>query len=140
MGWAIGYDPNWHRDVGYGVPCLCDHPHCIEEIDRGLAYICGNDIYGGKYGCGLFFCDKHHSHYRGKSAMLCERCAKRRKPFPPKPDLLQWTYFKMIDPSWAKWRKENGLTPQALEIDIPDFETNLGYAQKGDEDVVPSDS
>ena len=28
MGWAIGYDSNWGRDIGYGVIAYCDHPDC----------------------------------------------------------------------------------------------------------------
>lgn len=35
MGWAVGYDSNWRRDIGYGVPALCDQPDCVEEIDSG---------------------------------------------------------------------------------------------------------
>lgn len=23
MGWSIGFDSNWNRDVGYGVPATC---------------------------------------------------------------------------------------------------------------------
>lgn len=26
MGWSIGYDDKWFRDIGYGVPAYCDHP------------------------------------------------------------------------------------------------------------------
>lgn len=40
MSWAVGYDTNWHRDIGYGVPAECDHPECTERIDRGLGYVC----------------------------------------------------------------------------------------------------
>lgn len=54
MGWSIGYDKKWKRDVGYGVPTTCDHHDCNEEIDRGLSYVCGGDIYGGERGCGLY--------------------------------------------------------------------------------------
>ena len=36
MSWSIGYDDNWDRDIGYGVPAYCDHPGCNEEIDRGF--------------------------------------------------------------------------------------------------------
>lgn len=50
MGWSIGYDNNWKRDIGYGVPATCDHPDCNEEIDRGLAYVCGNEPRGGEDG------------------------------------------------------------------------------------------
>lgn len=41
MGWAIGYDTTWGRDIGYGVPATCDYPSCTEAIDRGLGYVCG---------------------------------------------------------------------------------------------------
>jgi hypothetical protein len=59
MGWSIGWDGTWKRDIGYGVPAYCDHPECSAEIDRGLSYVCGGDPYGGEHGCGLFFCGKH---------------------------------------------------------------------------------
>jgi len=52
MGWSIGFDSRWNRDIGYGVPAYCDHPKCNEEIDRGLAYVCcGEQPYGGEHGC-----------------------------------------------------------------------------------------
>lgn len=107
MGWAVGYDTNWNRDIGYGVPATCDHPDCNEEIDRGLAYVCGGEPYGGDRGCGLFFCGKHLIHYHRKGPAICERCGPRRKkPFAPKPDVPEWTNHKATDPSWAKWRAE----------------------------------
>ena len=59
MGWEIGYDSAWDRDVGYGVPTECDHPNCNAQIDRGLSYVCGGEPYGGELGCGLFFCEDH---------------------------------------------------------------------------------
>jgi hypothetical protein len=106
MGWSIGYDNNWKRDVGYGVPCLCDHPDCLEEIDRGLSHVCGGDVYGGSSGCGLFFCGRHlFMHVR--LPQLCERCSKRRLPFQPKPDIAEWIRWKLDDESWAQWRAEN---------------------------------
>jgi hypothetical protein len=108
MGWQIGYDSNWKRDIGYGVPCLCDFPRCNEEIHRGLSYVCGSDAYGGEKGCGLFFCGKHLNHSRG--VHLCSRCLNYRPPFDPKPDIQEWIDWKMTDESWAEWRKENGLT------------------------------
>jgi hypothetical protein len=114
MSWAIGFDERWQRDIGYGVPCVCDHPHCNKEIDRGLAHVCGADAYGGEHGCGLFFCEEHHLHGNSRRHSLCIQCFKGRKPFTPKPDLLRWTYFKMTDPSWEEWRKSEGLTPEAV--------------------------
>ena len=105
MGWSIGFDSNWNRDIGYGVPAICDHPECSEEIDRGLSYVCGGEPYGGDDGCcGLFFCYKHLYYKKGVQA--CERCKKNRKPFEPKPDTPEWINHKATDPSWEAWRKE----------------------------------
>lgn len=106
MSWSIGWDERWKRDIGYGVPALCDFPNCSAEIDRGLSYVCcGEAPYGGE-GCGLYFCDKHHvQEFRGHWG-ACSRCANRRPPFTPKPDLASWTNFKEIDPSWKEWRED----------------------------------
>ena len=88
MGWSIGYDSGWDRDIGYGVPAYCDHPDCNKKIDRGLAHVCGGEPYGGDRGCGLYFCYAHlHMH----KTQLCERCfPRRKKPFAPKPDHPEW--------------------------------------------------
>ena len=103
MSWAVGYDSEWKRDIGYGVPSICDHPDCNEEIDRGLGYVCGNGVYGGEDGCGLFFCSKHQvgDHQN------CERCAEDKEPFKPTPDTQEWINWKLTDESWQQWRDEN---------------------------------
>lgn len=123
MGWAVGYDPNWNRDVGYGVPSLCDHPDCGEEIDRGLLYVCGGDIYGGEHGCGLFFCSAHlgyliddHGHIEGPQR--CERCLEDEdvSPFEPKSDVAEWINHKLTHDSWQRWRDENPAEVIALRV------------------------
>ena len=101
MGWSRGYDIQWNRDVGYGVPAICDHPDCSEEIDRGLGYVCGADIYGGEHGCGLFFCSEHQEgEYQN-----CERCDSNEfpfsDPFEPSADVQEW----------IQWKKENDKEP-----------------------------
>lgn len=106
MGWSIGYDSAWNRDIGYGVPAPCDHPGCDEKIDRGLSYVCGGEPYGGEYGCGLYFCSSHLS-YTPRRPQRCERCIKRKKPFTPKPDSPVWIQHKLSDESWDEWRSEN---------------------------------
>jgi hypothetical protein len=122
MSWAIGYDSNWNRDIGYGVPAECDHPDCHAEIDRGLSYVCGGQPYGEPHGCGLFFCDAHLSSKEvaaerdvddggehDEFVQLCERCAltdEQPNPFEAKPDVKEWRDFKEIDPSWAEWRSQ----------------------------------
>src|ERR1700679_2733375 len=104
MSWAIGYDHRWHRDIGYGVPAYCDHPGCGAEIDRGLAYVCGGEPYGGDKGCGLHFCGKHLS-----AGSVCERCHSGKDAFDPSAEHPRWIEHKMTDPSWAEWRKGAGL-------------------------------
>lgn len=101
MGWAVGKHNG--RDIGYGVPALCDAPGCNEMIDRGLAYVCcDQQPYGGEKGCGLFFCAKH-SDSRGR----CSRCRNYRTPYQPKPDVPEWIEWKLTDESWQRWRDEN---------------------------------
>lgn len=108
MGWSIGFDDNWNRDIGYGVPCKCDHPGCDKTIHRGLAYVCGGEPHGGDEGCGLFFCGDHlRIGVEGKEQQVCERCAKGEPPFEPKPDVAEWLRWKLRDVSWRQWRDEN---------------------------------
>jgi hypothetical protein len=107
MGWSIGFDRNWDRDIGYGVPAECDHPDCREQIDRGLAFVCGGEPYGEPDGCGLYFCGEHHGH-------VCERCERGLEPFPAKPDVPEWINWKLTDESWSQWRAENPEVVAAL--------------------------
>lgn len=110
MGWSIGYDSKWKRDIGYGVPSICDHPKCNKEIDRGLGYVCGDDVRGGEHGCGLFFCGEHsylHSFKDGEVASVCKRCDTYRMPYNPKPDTEEWINHKNTHPSWKEWREKN---------------------------------
>lgn len=109
MGWSIGFDETWNRDIGYGVVAYCDHPKCNKVIDRGLAYVCGGGPYGqaghegGRDGCGLYFCSDHlgyNSH--------CPKCRRYDKnPYKQKPEHPEWIKWKMTDASWAEWRAEN---------------------------------
>lgn len=106
MGWSIGFDDNHNRDIGYGVPAICDHTDCNKEIHRGLSYVCGGEPYGGEKGCGLFFCTDHL--YIGENdPQMCERCCDQEAEFKPKPDVPEWINHKLNDPSWQEWRAEN---------------------------------
>lgn len=105
MGWAVGFDTHWDRDIGYGVPATCDQPDCGAAIDRGLGYVCGGEPYGGDDGCGLYFCGEH-------LARLCDRCENGRPPYEPTPDTAEWLKWKLTDESWAEWRQQN---PDATE-------------------------
>lgn len=110
MGWSLGFDSKWNRDVGYGVPAICDQPLCKKKIDRGLAFVCGGEPYGGDRGCGLYFCGSH-IFLSARLPQLCTRCLKRKSPFPPKKDCKEWLDFKMTDPSWKEWREGQKVTP-----------------------------
>jgi len=112
MNWSVGYDSDWQRDIGYGVPSICDHPDCDERIDRGLSYVCGGEPYGGE-GCGLFFCQKH------LSGIFCERCLRTLEPFNAKPDVLEWIQHKLTDESWAHWRAANPEEVERIKSRLP---------------------
>lgn len=106
MGWSLGFDEHWQRDIGYGVPAYCDHPGCMAEIDRGLSYVCGGEPYGQPRGCGLYFCPDHLL-MSARLPQLCKRCKARRwPPFEATADHPRWIAHKEIDPSWAQWRAE----------------------------------
>jgi hypothetical protein len=113
MGWAVGENAQG-RDVGYGVPSVCDHPDCSAPIDRGLSHVCGGMHDGDEHGCGRYFCDQHmHRGCREDSSgeeewvNLCERCTAGQSPFKPKPDTPDWLNLKLTDESWQRWREEN---------------------------------
>lgn len=107
MGWSIGTGKDG-RDIGYGVPALCDQPDCNEEIDRGLSHVCGMiNTDGEDRGCGLHFCTDHLLH-SAKYGQLCGRCwPRQRKPFDRKPDIAEWVEHKLTDESWQRWRDAN---------------------------------
>ncbi|MGI6878810.1 hypothetical protein [Microbacterium sp. gxy059] len=108
MGYAV-YEDRAARDLGvdrwggYGVPAICDQPECTTEIDRGLAYRCGD---AGENGCGLSFCDLH-MYIGGDGPQRCRRCCDEEQPFLPKPDVPEWERHMLTDESWAEWRAEN---------------------------------
>lgn len=106
MGWSIGYDRRWQRDIGYGVPAYCDHPRCSREIDRGLAFVCSGEPKGGDVGCGLYFCDEHRNGWRADHS-VCSRCANYKPPYKAKPDHPTWLRHKLTDESWERWRAKN---------------------------------
>ncbi len=107
MSWAVGTGKDG-RDIGYGVPALCDHPDCNAHIDRGLSFVCGMiNTDGEDRGCGLHFCSAHLRD-SARFGQLCFRCwPRQRTPFTRKPDLPEWNRHKLTDESWQQWRDEN---------------------------------
>lgn len=119
MGWSIGYDTKWKRDIGYGVPAFCDYPDCRAEINRGLTFVCGGEPYGGEHGCGLYFCAEH-LQLSLRWPQLCERCKHNAisvftvRAFDPKPEHPAWIQHKFTDPTWAGWREEAWTNPARM--------------------------
>lgn len=99
MSWALGYDSGNQRDIGYGVPSVCEHPDCTKVIDRGMGHACGGGL--PEDGCGRYFC------YRHGGGSTCQACGKGEAPFPLKPDHPDWLRHKLQDASWADWRAAN---------------------------------
>jgi hypothetical protein len=128
MGWSHGYDGKWNRDIGYGVPATCDFPGCNKKIDRGLAFVCGSEPYGGDRGCGLYFCNEHREYYPRLKVQLCPKCAKRGNPYKAKPDHPEWIEFKLNDPSWKEWREENLEEVKKMEAILT--EASIKYPQR----------
>ncbi|MEU1088935.1 hypothetical protein ABZ401_19230 [Streptomyces sp. NPDC005892] len=55
--------------AGYDVEAVCETTGCTEQIDRGLAYLCGNTPGGDEHGCGGYYCGQHLSF-----ANQCQPC------------------------------------------------------------------
>lgn len=107
MYWAIGYDENWNRDIGFSVPGVCDHPNCKKSINRGVEHVCGGEPYGGEAGCGLYFCSDHlqMKNLESEEAVpVCAQCSSQKAPFEPTPDAQEWTHYKQTSHYWAGWR------------------------------------
>lgn len=125
MSWSIGYNSKQKRDIGYGVPSICDHPGCNKEINRGLSYMCGDDLYGGEYGCGLYFCEEHLFLHETRKGQFCACCIKdSNHSFTPTPDTLEWINWKMTDESWAQWREENPELVKDYKIKLGEINVN----------------
>lgn len=92
MGWAIGYDDQWTRDIGYGVPAYCDHPGCDALIDRGLGWKCEDE----ECGCGKFYCAAH-----------LYDSASHTHDAPPDRIHPDWANHVLTHHTWARWREEN---------------------------------
>lgn len=123
MGWSIGYDTRWKRDIGYGVPAFCDYPDCRAVIDRGLSFVCGGEPYGGSDGCGLYFCPEHLFMFP-KSPQVCDACHHGGPPFKPSPEHPDWIKHKLTDPSWEAWRLEDaGRLLEFLKLTSPEVKT-----------------
>lgn len=107
------------RWAGYGVPATCDHPDCGASIDRGMAYLCGEEP-GAEKGCGLFFCSRHLFYTpNDDDPQMCSRCCDDEPPFEPTPDTAEWVEHMLTDESWGQWRSENPDRVAAMTTPTP---------------------
>ncbi len=71
MGYAVYSTPL--GDAGYGVEDICHEEGCTEVIDRGVAYLCGDQPgRPSEHGCGRYFCGEHL--YGGWPTGRCRAC------------------------------------------------------------------
>ncbi|WP_335982448.1 hypothetical protein [Streptomyces sp. CA2R106] len=61
-------------EAGYGVEAVCEEPGCTEQIDRGLACLCGETPGGDEYCCGGYYCGEHL--YIGPDDVIGDLCAR----------------------------------------------------------------
>lgn len=84
MGYAYYTLPDG-REAGYAVTDVCNAPDCQQRIDRGLDYLCGDNVGdGGEHGCGRYFCGLHTRYT--EAGQLCRPCADRYLAAHPEDD------------------------------------------------------
>lgn len=82
MGWGNCGTDSQGRPIGYNHNAICDHPGCNEQIDRGLAFACG-DMHGeDEVSCEKYFCGDHKQNfvkttYDDRIVSVCDECAKQ---------------------------------------------------------------
>ena len=60
-------------DSGYAVEDICNQDGCATQIDRGLAYLCGDRPgYESEDACGRWFCGEHL--FCGPDGQRCGSC------------------------------------------------------------------
>ncbi|WP_372344713.1 hypothetical protein [Streptomyces sp. KL116D] len=72
--------------AGYAVEATCEQDGCEEQIDRGLAYLCGAEPGGDEYGCGGYFCGGHLYIGVGPAQGMCDSCSAAWEKAHPDPD------------------------------------------------------
>ncbi len=108
MGYSIGFNNTTKRNIGYEVPCHCDHPGCDKIINRGMSY--SSDIENSKTNCdaGIFLCEEHMIHISEEECDNYKDCSHCEIGIIPlKDDCQEWIDHKLKHDSWAAWRSEN---------------------------------
>ncbi|KEF04633.1 MULTISPECIES: hypothetical protein [Streptomyces] len=73
---------------------MCEEPGCEKQIDRGLAYLCGETPGDDEYGCGGYFCGEHlYMAPEGQHGERCIRCRDNgADPLENSPDAMVATF------------------------------------------------
>lgn len=157
MSWSIGYCEKQKRDVGYGVLAICDHPGCTAEIDRGMDYICCEDINHNAC-CGAFYCAEHRDNYvygdeiddmddeelealniNVESQEVYDavedgdivKC--RHEPIEKGKENAAWLEHCLKDETWQKWRNENPEMVTAYQEALKNRKGNVCFVQVPDQ-------
>lgn len=87
MGWASCGVNRHGQETGYAIEAVCDEPGCEKEIDRGLGYLCGGNLYlhDTEHTCAKYYCGEHLVIAEIKDpetgelhcVQLCARCAEK---------------------------------------------------------------
>ena len=101
MGYAVGWDEEYGRFRGYGVPAWCDGM-CGTKIDRGMGWeVEGYDELdedgepiGEPDGMRLYLCSNCDVNDLDEDGHL-------------PPEHPEWLEHVLTDDSWATWRDEN---------------------------------
>lgn len=59
MSWSHCGTDKEGRLIGYAHEGLCDCFPCLNEIDRGLSYVCGGMHGEDEHSCDKYFCAEH---------------------------------------------------------------------------------
>ena len=74
MSWAYGETASG-KQAGYAVRCTCEHEGCKAQINRGLAYACGDSHGEDEFSCDGYFCSEHLYYVELKDVGTKQLCA-----------------------------------------------------------------
>lgn len=78
LSWAYCGEDDEGRPIGYAALATCDKEGCEEEINRDLAFVCGEMHGASDISCGRYFCYAHLCALVDYNApQLCAKCADR---------------------------------------------------------------
>lgn len=160
MSWAIGFNKEQDRDVGYSVIAICDHPGCTAEITRGIGYVCCENI-NHRVSCGAFLCEEHRENYvygdevedldpEDLEALNIdvddpevqeaiedgEIVACKHEHIEDKKEHAGWLDHCLTDATWETWRQENPKKVQEYKAALNKRQGNVCFVLAIDSEVT----